>query len=82
VRPYHVLIVLIKEITFHGTYKTFSDSSLFKKTGKGPFKLLFDKSLKMNNLYAQLQFWIHNTERKKSFDWMDTDMFGMAVNKW
>ena len=34
----------------HGTYKIFSDLSCIKKSGKGPFKLLFDKSLKENNL--------------------------------
>jgi hypothetical protein len=28
------------------TYKTFSDCSCVRKSGKGPFKLLFDKSLK------------------------------------
>jgi hypothetical protein len=30
----------------HGTYKTFSERICIKKSGKCPFKLLFDKSLK------------------------------------
>jgi len=40
----------------HGTYKTFRDGSCIRKSGKEPFKLLFDKSLKENNLNTELQF--------------------------
>jgi len=36
----------VREITFHGTYKNLSDRKSIRKSGKGPFKLLFDKSLK------------------------------------
>jgi len=36
----------------HGTYKTFSDGSCVRKSGKGPFKPLFDKSLKWT-IYMQ-----------------------------
>jgi hypothetical protein len=38
------------------TYKTFSDRSCIRKSGIGPFKLLFDKSLKENNVNSELQF--------------------------
>ena len=40
----------------HGTYKTFNNRSCIRKSGIGPFKLLFDKSLTENNLNAELQF--------------------------
>ena len=40
----------------HGTYKTFSDCSCIRKSGKGPFKLLLDKFLKGKNLNAVLKF--------------------------
>jgi len=39
----------------HGTYKTFSERNCIRKSGKGPSKLLFDKSLKENNLNVELQ---------------------------
>jgi len=47
----------------HGTYKTFSDRSCIRKSGKEPFKLLFDKSLKKSNLNVELQVFITNKER-------------------
>jgi hypothetical protein len=40
----------------YGTYMTFSDRSCIKNSGIGPFKLLFDKSLKEKNLNGKLQF--------------------------
>ena len=44
----------------NGTYKDFSDRSSIRKSGNGPSKLLFDKSLTENNLNAELQFSIPN----------------------
>jgi len=38
----------------HETYKTFNDRSCIRESGKGPFKLLFDKSLKGNKFDAEL----------------------------
>ena len=47
----------------HRTYKTFSDRSCIRKSGKEPFKLLFDKSLKGNNFICIYNFESPNAER-------------------